>query len=106
MTTFDNREKAHENKFAHDEKLSFEMEARACKLFGLWAAEQIGLTGEEAKAYAMSVVESNLDEPGFDDVLRKVHADFQERGLDISGAVMHAELDKALQTAKAQGTGG
>ncbi|MCB1650773.1 MAG: DUF1476 domain-containing protein [Alphaproteobacteria bacterium] len=100
--TLDNRKKAMESKYAHDEKLGFEIEARGCKLFGLWAAGQLGLEGEEAKVYAASVVEVNLDEPGFDDVLRKISNDFDQKGVEATAHTLHTELDKALQLAKAQ----
>ena len=102
MTTFDDREKAFENTFAHQEKLDFAVEARLSKLYGLWAAEQLGLDGADAETYAGEVVEANLEEPGFLDILRKVRADFDEKGLDISDHVMEAELEKCLAEAKKQ----
>ena len=73
MAVFEDREKSFESAYAHQEKLSFELEARTSKLYGLWAAEKIGLDGADAKTYASEVVDSNLEEPGFDDVLRKVY---------------------------------
>ncbi|MCB1531746.1 MAG: DUF1476 domain-containing protein [Alphaproteobacteria bacterium] len=100
MSGFDDREKAYENKYAHEEKLGFDIEAKCSKIFGLWAAAQLGLEDADAKTYAMDVVESNLEEPGFDDVLRKVRADFDDKGLDISDHIMKVELDKALSEAK------
>jgi hypothetical protein len=102
MTTFDNRENAFENKFAHDQKMDFAVEARLSKLYGLWAADKLGLSGADADTYAVSVVEANLEEPGFLDVLRKVRADFDEKGLDISNHVMEAELEKCHVQAKQQ----
>lgn len=102
MTTFDNREKGFESKFAHDEKMSFQLEAKCAKLYGLWAAEKLGLDGADANTYALSVVEANLEEPGFDDVLRKVRKDFQEKGLEIDDYTMKHELDNALEEAKRQ----
>ncbi len=102
MSSFDEREKAFENKYAHQEKLDFAVEARCSKLFGLWAASQIGLEGADAKTYAASVVEANLDEAGFDDILRKVRKDFDEKGLEISDHMLDIELDKALKEAQRQ----
>ena len=58
MSTFDKRQDGFENKFAHDEKLDFAIEARACKIFGLWIAEQLGLDGDDAMTYACTVVEA------------------------------------------------
>ncbi len=102
MTTFDNREKGFESKFAHDEKLDFAVEARLSKLYGLWAAEKLGITGADADTYAGQVVGANLEEPGFNDILRKVRKDFDEKGLDISDHVMEAELEICLKEAKKQ----
>ena len=59
MTTFDKREEAFEQQFAHDEELKFKATARRNKLLGLWAAEKLGLTGAEADSYALSVVKQN-----------------------------------------------
>lgn len=102
MTAFDDREKAFEKKFAHEERLGFDVEARCCKLFGLWAAQQMGLEGADAQTYAMEVVSANLDEPGFDDVLRKVKADFNDKKLEVSDHMMKTQLDKALEEGKRQ----
>ena len=102
MTGFEDREKAYESKYAHEEKVGFDVEARCSKLYGLWAAEQIGISGADADTYAMDVVNANLEEPGFEDVLRKVRADFEEKNIDISDHVMRVELDKALAEAKQQ----
>ena len=102
MTSFDNRENAFENKFAHEEKLDFAIEARLSKLYGLWAAEKLGLDGDNAQTYAVQVIEANLEEPGFNDILRKVRADFDEKNIEISNHVMEAELEKCLKLAKSQ----
>lgn len=102
MAAFDDRENVFENKFAHEEKLDFNVEARCSKLFGLWIAEQIGLEGANSNTYAMDVVEANLEEPGFEDVIRKVRADLDEKKIEISDHLLHAELDKALAKAKKQ----
>lgn len=92
MTSFDDRESAFENKFALDESLMFKAEARCCKLFGLWLAEKLGMDGEEAKAYAANVVSANLEEPGFNDVIRAVTPDIEEKGLQISEDELNAKL--------------
>ena len=65
MNSMDDRKSAFENKFAHDQELAFRVEARACKLFGLWLAEKMGLSDEESLVYAKTIVAANLDEPGF-----------------------------------------
>ncbi len=84
MTTFDEREKAFEKRFAHDEELRFRATARRNRLFGLWAAEKLGLSGTEADEYAKSVVRADFQEPGDGDVLRKVRGDFDAKNVDQS----------------------
>jgi len=75
MTTFDDRQKAFENKFAHDQDMRFKAMARRNKLLGLWAAEKLGKSGADADEYAKSVVLADFDEPGDEDVFRKVRGD-------------------------------
>jgi len=75
MTTFDDRESAFENKFAHDEEMAFRAQARCNKLLGLWAAEILGKSGEDAETYAKEVVLADFEEAGHEDVVRKVAAD-------------------------------
>ncbi|EEX14034.1 HpcH/HpaI aldolase [Citreicella sp. SE45] len=75
MTTFDEREKAFENKFAHDAEMSFRAEARCNKLLGLWAADLLGKSGTEADDYARDVIKADFAEAGHEDVVRKVADD-------------------------------
>ena len=75
MATFDDRENAFENKFAHDAEMKFKAEARRNKLLGLWAAELMGKSGEAAEAYASEVVKSDFEEAGDEDVFRKLSGD-------------------------------
>ncbi|HSF91450.1 MAG TPA: DUF1476 domain-containing protein [Paracoccaceae bacterium] len=75
MTTFDDRENAYENMFAHDEEMKFKAAARTAKLLGLWAAELLGKSDEEAGEYAIEVVKSDFEEAGHEDVVRKVSGD-------------------------------
>jgi len=84
MTTFEDREKGFERKFAHDEELKFRATARRNKLLGLWAAEKLGLSGDEAQSYAREVIKADLAEPGEEDVFRKVRGDFDAKGVDQS----------------------
>ena len=81
MTTFEDREKGFERKFALDEELKFKATARRNKLLGLWAAEQLGLSGDEAQAYAREVVKADLLQPGEEDVFQKVRGDFDAKGI-------------------------
>ena len=75
MATFEDRENAFENKFAHDAEMKFKAEARRNKLLGLWAAELTGKSGEAAEAYASEVVKSDFEEAGDEDVFRKLSGD-------------------------------
>ena len=72
MNTFDDREHAFEAKFAHDAEMQFKAEARRNKLLGLWAAELMGKSGDEAAEYAKEVIKSDFEEAGHEDVYRKV----------------------------------
>ena len=102
MTTFDKREEGFEKKFAHDEELRFKAMARRNKLLGLWAAEKLGLAGGEADAYAKSVVMADLEEPGDEDVFRKVRGDFDAKGVDQTDHQIRRTMDELLATAVAQ----
>ncbi len=84
MTTFDKREEAFEQQFAHDEELKFRATARRNKMLGLWAAEKLGLKGAEADSYALSVVMADFEEAGDHDVARKIRKDFDAKGVDQS----------------------
>lgn len=84
MSGFDKREEGFEKKFALDEELRFKAMARRNKMLGLWAAEKLGLSGGDAEAYAKTVVLADFDEPGDEDVYRKVRADFDAKGAKIS----------------------
>jgi hypothetical protein len=100
--TFDDREKAFEDKFKHDEELRFRVEARRNKMLGRWAAEQMGLTGETAEVYAREVIESDLKEAGDDDVLNKVLGDFESKGVDVSAHRLRKRMDEFMEIAKTQ----
>lgn len=99
MTTFDKREEGFEKKFAHDEELRFKATARRNKLLGLWAAEKLGKTGEAAEAYAKSVVLADFEEPGDDDVVKKVMADFAAAGVTQSEHQVRRTMDELMAVA-------
>ena len=99
MTTFDDRENAFESKYAHDGEMQFRAEARRNKLLGLWAAGLLGKTGEEAAAYALEVVNSDFEEAGVEDVVRKVAGDLGDKS---SAAEVRFKLGELLPVAKAQ----
>jgi hypothetical protein len=92
MTNFEDREKGYERKFAHDEELKFRATARRNKLLGLWAAEQLGLGGDEAQAYAREVIKADLEIPGDDDVFRKIRRDFDAKGVQKSDHQIRSKM--------------
>jgi hypothetical protein len=100
--SIEDREKAFENKFALDQQTFFKMEARASKLLGLWAADLMGLNGPDAMTYAKEVVASNLDEPGFDDVKRKLAGDFSTAKIEISDHMLDSMIEKKMAEARQQ----
>ncbi len=99
MTTFDDRERGFENKFAHDAEMQFRAVARRNRLVGLWAADLLGKSDEAANEYALSVVKADFEEAGDEDVIRKLVADLGDRATD---AQIRAKLAECLATAKQQ----
>ncbi|MFZ4690084.1 MAG: DUF1476 domain-containing protein [Polymorphobacter sp.] len=100
MTTFNERETAFENKFAHDADLRFKVAARRDKLVGLWAAAKLGLSGDAADAYAKSVILADLEEAGDEDVVRKLVADLNIEG--VGEAEVRAALAEQGEVARKQ----
>ncbi len=99
MTTFDDRENAFENKFAHDAEMLFKAEARRNKLLGLWAAGLMGKTGTDADDYAKEVVKADFEEAGHEDVYRKVAGDLGDLADE---ATIRAKMAEYLVEAKSQ----
>ncbi|SFR48013.1 DUF1476 domain-containing protein [Litoreibacter janthinus] len=99
MTTFDDRENAFENKFAHDAEMQFKAEARRNKLLGLWAADLMGKSGDDAADYAKEVVRADFEEAGDEDVYRKVAGDLGDKA---SEATIRAKMVELMVKAKAQ----
>ena len=102
MSSFDDRERAEEAKFAMDEATEFKVMARRNKLLGLWAAELMDLHGDEAEAYAKTVVLSDLEEPGDEDVFRKVQGDLEKAGVERSDSRIRDHMAKLLPVAREQ----
>jgi len=100
MTTFDKREEGFEKKFAIDEELRFKANARRNKLFGLWAAGKLGLTGDEAETYAKAVVMADFEAAG--GVLRKVRTDLEAKGVALSEHEIGRAMDDLMAQAIAQ----
>ena len=102
MTNFEDREKGYERKFAHDEELKFKATARRNKLLGLWAAEQLGITGDQAQAYAREVIKADLEIPGGDDVFRKIRRDFDAKGVQKSDHQIRSKIVDLMGVAISQ----
>lgn len=92
MTSFEDRERAEEAKFAHDEETLFRIQARRNKLLGQWAAERMGLDAPETEAYARSVVQAEFEEAGDEDVVRKLLGDLTTSGVETDEAEIRAAL--------------
>ena len=100
MTTFDEREQAFENKFAHDQELEFKATARRNRLLGEWAAGLMGLATVDD--YARAVVKSDFEQPGDEDVLRKVFEDLKGSGVATSEGEVRRKMDELLAQAREQ----
>jgi hypothetical protein len=99
MSNFDDRENAFESKFAHDAEMQFRAEARRNKLLGLWAADLLGKSGSDAEDYAREVIKSDFEEPGEEDVFRKVSGDLGDKADE---ATIRAKMQALMIEAKAQ----
>jgi hypothetical protein len=102
MTTFDERERAYEKKFALDEELKFKSTVRRNKLLGLWAAEKLGKTGADADAYAKDVIRADFQQPGDEDLVAKLRQDFAASGVAQSDDQIRAAMAELMATAVAQ----
>jgi hypothetical protein len=102
MNQFDDRKNAFEKKFAHDEELRFKSNARRNRMLGMWAAEKLGITGEDAQVYARSVVKADFEEAGDEDVFRKVRKDFDDKGVGVDDAELRAKIVALMLEAASQ----
>ena len=102
MTSFEDREKGFERKFAHDEELKFKAMARRNKLLGMWAAAEMGITGDGAQGYAREVIKADLEQPGEEDVFRKIRKDFDAKGVQQSDHQIRRKMSELMGEAIAQ----
>ncbi|HEY0052007.1 MAG TPA: DUF1476 domain-containing protein [Caulobacteraceae bacterium] len=102
MSTFDDREKGFESKFALDQAQDFKATARRNRLLGYWAAEKMGLTAEHREDYAKAVVKSDFEQPGDEDVFRKVMQDLEGSGLGVRESELRSKMDELLAVARGQ----
>lgn len=102
MTQFEDRERAYEAKFAHDEEMNFRIAARRNRLVGEWAARKMGLSQEEAASYAKDVVRADFESAGDDDVVRKLLGDLTSAGVEIDEAQIREALGHKMVEARRQ----
>ncbi|WP_421787231.1 DUF1476 domain-containing protein [Hyphobacterium sp.] len=102
MGGMDDREKGFEGRFAHDQELEFKATVRRNKLLGLWAAELLDKTGEDADAYAKEVVKADFEEAGHEDVYRKVKGDLDAAEVEVSEHVVRTKMEQLLAEAREQ----
>jgi hypothetical protein len=102
MTQFDDRERAYEAKFAHDEEMQFRIVARRNRLVGEWAARKMGLSEEEAASYSKDVVRADFESAGDEDVVRKLLGDLTSAGVDIDEAQIREALGHKMIEARRQ----
>jgi hypothetical protein len=102
MTTFDDRERGFEARYAHDAEKEFRVTARRNRLVGLWAAEKLGLTEAESEAYAKAVVQADFEETGDEDVIRKLMGDLLKGGVETSDIEIRDILQKKTAEAREQ----
>ena len=102
MTTYDEREKAFEKKFAHDADLKFKAESRRNKALAEWAGAKLGYTGEALNDYIKAVRKADLAEKGDDDVFRKVKGDLDAKGVAVSDADIRKVMAEAVAKAVAE----
>ena len=102
MTTFDDREKGFESKYALDQEQEFKAVARRNKLLGLWGAGKMGLSADSADQYAGAVVRADFEQPGEEDVYRKIAQDFEGAGLTVSEGEIRRKMDELASVAREQ----
>ena len=100
MSTFDEREKSFEKKFAHDEELQFKISARRNKYIGEWASKIFGYNPDQEKEYIQSVIKADFTEAGDVDVFRKVKADLKDH--NISDEEIRKKMDELNEKAKSE----
>jgi len=103
MKSLSDREKGFEAEFKRNQELMFRVTARRSRLFGLWAAAQLGLPlGEEAEAYAKTVVAADFEAPGDGDIIEKVRTDLEQKGIAVTETALRTELERAAAEARRQ----
>ena len=99
MTTFNEREKAYEKKFALDQDLKFKAESRRNKMLAEWAATKLGIVGAALDDYVRAVRKADLEEKGDDDVFRKIKKDFADKGIVVADSDIRSKMGEYLAKA-------
>jgi hypothetical protein len=102
MAGSEDKNKAHENKFAHDSEIQFKVQARRNKLLGLWAAGKMGLSVDESETFAKNMVVEGLKAAGDENIISKLASSFSEHGLEITEAAIHTRLGELKAEARDQ----
>ena len=106
MTTFDERERTEETRYKHNEELTFKARNRGNRMFGMWVAEKLGLSGEAADSYGRDMVTADFESPGDDDVIKKARTDLAAKSIEISDHTLQKHLqefrDVALQQIRSE----
>ena len=102
MAGSEDKQKAHENKFAHDSEIQFKVQARRNKLLGLWAAGKMGLSVDASETFAKNMVVEGLKAAGDENIISKLASSFSEHGLEIAEAALRAQIEILMAEAKDQ----
>jgi len=100
MTTFDDRQRAFESMYARDQEMQFKVTSRRNRLLGQWAAEKMGLSGEEADAYAKAVIRADFEEAGDEDVVRKLVSDLADAKVEVDEAEVRRQIEHKANDAR------
>ena len=98
MSSFDEREKSFEKKFAHDEELQFKISARRNKYIGQWASQFFGYNSDQEKEYIQSIIKADFEEAGDEDVFRKLKLDLKDH--NIKDEEIRNKMDELNEKAK------
>ena len=100
MSSFDDRKKGFEKKYAKDQELQFKVSARSNKYLGEWVSSLIGKNDEEKKNYIQEIIKADMEEAGNEDVFRKIKKDFQAASVSVEDSEIRDQIEKALLRAK------
>lgn len=100
MNSFEQRERAYENKFVHDQEIEFKVHAKKTRLLALWAAKLMNMNEERAKKYASNLVNEQIFNNDNANIITRIHADLHKKGIIISEQEIHTELENCFNIAK------